>query len=130
MTTNDALRVVQGYLAGHAVEWLSEQIEFQDVTRPALMRGRREVGAFLHLLFTEAFSDARVDDIRITPSGDRVCAEWVFRGRHTGSFAGERPTGREVAHPFACVYEVEAGEIRRARLYYDSAGLRTQLVAP
>jgi ketosteroid isomerase-like protein len=129
MSTNDTLRVVQGYLAGHAVEWLSEEIEFRDMSRPEPMRGRAEVGGFLHLFFAEVFGDARIDEVRLTPDGDRVCAEWIFRGRHIGSLAGEVPTNRDVAHPFAAVYEVAGGEIRRARLYYDTAGLLSQLGA-
>jgi hypothetical protein len=40
---------------------------------------------------------------------------------------GESPTGNRVSHPMACVYEVTAGEIRRASLYYDTAGFLEQL---
>jgi hypothetical protein len=127
MSATDTLRVVQGYLDGHAVEWLSEDIEFRDMTRPGPMRGRGEVGAFLHLFFGQVFSDARIENVRLTPAEDRVCAEWTFRGLHTGSLSGEHPTGGEVTHPMACVYEVQGGEIRRASLYYDSAGLLAQL---
>lgn len=125
--TTEARRVVEGYLDGHAVEWLSEDIEFRDMTRPGPMRGRQEVGAFLHLFFAEVFSDARIEDVRLTAAGDRVCAEWTFRGRHTGSLVGEPPTGNRVSHPMSCVYEVAGGEIRRASLYYDTAGLLAQL---
>jgi ketosteroid isomerase-like protein len=127
MSATETLRVVQGYLDGHAVEWLSEDVEFRDMTRPEPMRGRREVGTFLHLFFGQVFSEARIDQVRLTPADDRVCVEWTFRGRHTGSLAGETPTGRDVVHPMACVYEVVGGEIRRASLYYDGAGLLAQL---
>lgn len=127
MSAAETLRVVQGYLDGHAVEWLSEDVEFRDMTRPEPMRGRDEVAAFLHLFFGQVFSEARIEQVRLTPAEDRVCAEWTFRGRHTGTLAGETPTERDVAHPMTCVYEVEGGEIRRARLYYDAAGLIDQL---
>jgi len=127
MSAAETLRVVQGYLDGHAVEWLSEDVEFRDMTRPGPMRGRDEVAAFLALFFGQVFSEARIEEVRLTPAEDRVCAEWTFRGRHTGTLAGETPTGRDVAQPMACVYEVEGGEIRRARLYYDAAGLIAQL---
>jgi steroid delta-isomerase-like uncharacterized protein len=127
MSAAETLRVVQGYLDGHAVEWLSEDVEFRDMTRPEPMRGRDEVAAFLGLFFGQVFSEARIEQVRLTPAEDRVCAEWTFRGRHTGTLAGETPTERDVAHPMTCVYEVEGGEIRRARLYYDAAGLVAQL---
>ncbi|HEX6128005.1 MAG TPA: ester cyclase [Candidatus Limnocylindria bacterium] len=127
MSAAETLRVVQGYLDGHAVEWLSEDVEFRDMTRPEPMRGRDEVAAFLHLFFGQVFSEARIEQVRLTPAEDRVCAEWTFRGRHTGTLAGETPTGREISQPMASLYEVEGGEIRRARLYYDAAGLLAQL---
>ena len=127
MSAAETLRVVQGYLDGHAVEWLSEDVEFRDMTRLEPMRGRDEVAAFLHLFFGQVFSEARIEQVRLTPAEDRVCAEWTFRGRHTGTLAGETPSGRDVTHPMTCVYEVEGGEIRRARLYYDAAGLLAQL---
>lgn len=127
MSAAETLRVVQEYLEGHAVEWLSEDVEFRDMTRPGPMRGRDEVAAFLGLFFGQVFSEARIEQVRLTPAEDRVCAEWTFRGRHTGSLAGESPTGRNVVQPMACVYEVEGGEIRRARLYYDASGLAAQL---
>lgn len=127
MSAAETLRVVQGYLDGHAVEWLSEDVEFRDMTRPGPMRGRDEVAAFLNLFFGQVFSEARIEQVRLTPAEDRVCAEWTFRGRHSGTLAGETPTGRDIAHSMACVYEVDGGEIRRARLYYDAAGLSAQL---
>jgi steroid delta-isomerase-like uncharacterized protein len=124
-----ALQIVQSYLADHAVEWLSEQVEFHDMTQPEPMHGRAEVARFLGKFYRDTFSDAHVDELRLTADGERVCVEWVFRGRHTGSLAGEEPTGRKVAQPMACVFEVAAGEIRRARLYYDGASLIHQLTA-
>lgn len=127
MRTIETLRVVQGYLDAHAVEWLSEDVEFRDMTRREPMRGRHEVGAFLHLFFEQVFSEARIEDVRLTPAPERVCVEWTFRGRHTGSLTGEAPTGNPVSHPMTCVYEVAGGEIRRASLYYDTAGLLAQL---
>lgn len=127
MSATETLRVVQGYLDRHAVEWLSEDVEFRDMTRREPMRGRQEVAAFLNLFFAQVFSEARIDDVRLTPAADRVCVEWTFRGRHSGSLAGERPTGGDVAHAMACVYEVAGGEIRRASLYHDTAGLHAQL---
>lgn len=130
MGTSETMRIVQGYLADHSVEWLAEEIEFRDMGQPEPMRGRDAVGAFLHRFFFEAFDDARIDEIRLTLDDSRACAEWIFRGRHTGSLAGEAPTGRSVAHPFACIYEVVGGEIARARLYHDSVALQAQLAVP
>ena len=124
----EARQLVEGFLDGHAVEWLSQEIEFRDMTRPGPMRGAaggRRVPA--RLFFSEVFSDGRIDDVRLTAGGDRVWAEWNFRGRHTGSLMGEPPSDNHVSHPMACVYEVAGGEIRRASLYYDTAGLLAQV---
>lgn len=129
MSTEETRSVVEGYLADHGPEWLSERIVFQDMTKPEPMRGRSEVSAFVRRFYIDVFGGGRVEETRLTAEGHRVVAEWLFRGRHAGSLLGETPTGREVEVPMACVYEVMAGEITAARLYYDQSTLLRQLGA-
>lgn len=129
MNHDDARQVVEGYLDGHRPEWLSEQVVFHDMTRPEPMRGRAEVTGFLHRFYEDLFSGGRVEHVRLTAGAGRVVAEWVFHGRHSGSVMGESPTGRDVEIPMACAYEVAAGEITAARLYYDQATLLRQIGA-
>lgn len=56
-----------------------------------------------------------------TPAG-------ATRGRHVASLYGEDPTRRMVTTPMAATFDVTDGEIVRARLFYDAADLRRQLI--
>lgn len=129
MDRDEARRVVEGYLAGHGAEWLSEEVAFHDMTQPEPMRGRAQATAFLARFYGEIFSEARIADVLLTAAEARVVAEWTFQGRHTGSLLGETPTGNAVRLPMACSYEVASGEITAARLYYDTASLLRQIGA-
>lgn len=129
MNRDESRRVVEGYLNGHADEWLAEEVELRDMTRNEPIRGRVGVSNFIHRFYGEVFADAVAADSRLTVDDGQVFAEWTFRGRHTGSLLGETPTGAAVAIPMACCYEVASGEIVRARLYYDAVTLMAQLGA-
>lgn len=127
MRRDEARQVVEAYLAGHGAEWLSEGVEFRDMTQPQPMRGRAETAAFLQRFYGEIFSDAHITDVILTADDARVAVEWTFHGRHTGSLVGETPSGNAVTLPMACSYDVAAGEITAARLYYDTASLLRQI---
>ncbi len=130
MVTRDGTagrHVIEAFLTGHEAQWLAEDVEFRDMTQPEPMRGRDVVSGFLHHFYDEAFSATRADVRGLVADGDVVAAEFVFRGRHTGSLLGELPTGREVAFPMIAVYEVAGGEIARARLYYNATDLGSQI---
>lgn len=127
MSTRETQRVLAGYLLDHHSHWLAEAVEFHDVSQPDAMRGRTEVAAWLAAFYTGAFADAHIEVVSLLAGDDEAAAEWVFHGTHTGSLAGERPTGRPVRLPMCAFYQVANGEIVRARVYYDTTSLRRQL---
>jgi predicted ester cyclase len=127
MSTQETRQVLQGYLTGHGPEWLAEAVEFHDTAHLRAYHGRTEATAWLAAWYTGAFSDAHADVVSLVAAENVAAAEWVFHGVHTGSLTGERPTGRPVRLPMSAFYEVERGEIVRARLYYDTALLKAQL---
>ncbi len=127
MSVEETGRVLSAYFADHGEQWLAVTIEFHDMSRPEPYRGREQVAAWLHHFYGEAFPGARAEEARLVVGDGIAAADWVFRGRHLGSLAGEPPSGVDVELPMAAVYEVGGGEIVRARLYYDSATLTRQL---
>jgi ketosteroid isomerase-like protein len=120
-------QVISGYLAGHEGNWMAETIEFHDMTQPAPYRGCAAAEAWLHRFYVDAFADAKPSELRFVAGDGLAAAEWIFRGRHIGSLMGEPPSGREVAIPMAAAYDVEGGEITRARLYSDGAAAAHQM---
>jgi predicted ester cyclase len=127
MSLEETRQVSSGYLAGHEGNWMAETIEFHDMTQPEPYRGRAAVEAWLHRFYVDAFADAKASELRFVAGDGLAAAEWIFRGCHIGSLMGEPPSGREAAIPMAAVYEVEGGEITRARLYYDGAAAAHQM---
>lgn len=127
MLTQDAVQVIEAYFRGHDENYFAEDSRFHDMSQPEPILGRSAIGAFMHMFYVDAFSDAEAEVKSVLPSGDSVVVEFVFRGRNTGSLAGMPPTGRDVSLPMACVYQVKHSEIQTGRLYYDSASLLRQL---
>ena len=58
---------------------------------------------------------------------DQAVVEGDFVGTHIGEFAGIPATGRQVRVPLCVVYDLESGEIKRARVYFELPVLMRQL---
>ena len=54
---------------------------------------------------------------QIVGDASRVMAQWRFRGIHAGPWLGREPTGRPVSGTVFSFFEVDAGLIRRYRLW-------------
>ena len=75
-----------------------------------------------------AFSDLEiwVDD-QIAES-DRVTTRWSAVGRHTGTFAGIAPTGREVLMAGTDIHRLDGGRVGELWEQVDFASLLAQLL--
>jgi predicted ester cyclase len=127
MSVDESRRVIAGHLNNRAPEWLAETVELRVVGDEQTWFGRKAVSSWLRRLYDEVLDHAQTESLLLTVDDGRGAGEWVLRGRHVGSFVGETPTGRDVALAMACVYDVAAGEIVQARLYYDRLSLLRQL---
>ena len=68
----------------------------------------------------EKFPDHVDDPDRVLPSGDSVTVEIDFRGRTDG--------GREVTFHAVDVFDLADGRIVRVKMWYDTLGVRRQIV--
>jgi predicted ester cyclase len=78
-------------------------------------------------VFAETFSDYRFEIEELLAEGDRVVVRGWGVGRHTGTFLGREPTGREVRYRAAHVFQVRDGRLVGRWAYPDLAGLLQQL---
>lgn len=75
-----------------------------------------------------AFSDLRVREIHRHIGPDAIVLEERLSGRHTGTWEGLAPTGREFEIAVCAVYELDAlGELTAERVYFDGSALLRQL---
>jgi ketosteroid isomerase-like protein len=75
-----------------------------------------------------AFTELAVVELRRHVVGRIVVVEQELKGRHTGSWQGLAPTGRQVSVPVCTVYEFdEQGRILSERPYLDRLAMWAQL---
>ncbi len=58
-----------------------------------------------------AFSDIRYEILDFLSDGDRACVRWVMHGKHTGTFIGVPPTGKQVEHHAILILRFEGDKI-------------------
>jgi len=71
--------------------------------------------------------DIRAEDY--IAEGDKVVKRFVFRGTHTGEFAGVPPTGKTVTMRGITLYRLAGGKVNEIYWNYDVFGLLQQLGA-
>jgi predicted ester cyclase len=105
---------------------LSEDVVFTLMPTGDTVRGPEAVRGMLDLMYHVAFdAHARVRNTFVC--GDQAVWEGHFVGTHIGEFVGVAATGREVCVPMCIVYDLEGDEIRKARIYFETAVLLDQL---
>lgn len=82
-------------------------------------------------MWSDAFSDSKVEVVNHFDSGELVCTEYVGRGKHTGPLnLGKQtipPSGRTIDIRLCNVVRVQNGKIVSGHVYYDLLTLMRQL---
>ena len=79
--------------------------------------------------FVAAFSEAKHNILSQIAEGDMVATRLVWRGVHTGVFAGIPATGRAVSIEAISLDRIEGGKIVTHDAYFDLAAFMGQLTA-
>ncbi|MCA1837030.1 MAG: ester cyclase [Actinobacteria bacterium] len=90
-----------------------------------------EMAGQLFDIWHDGFPDNQCDPAVIGEDGENGFLEAVFKGAHTGPLntpSGTVPaTGKAVEIPFVVIGKIEGGKYNSFHLYFDVAGLMTQL---
>jgi steroid delta-isomerase-like uncharacterized protein len=127
MTQHLNCQLVEAFVAGRTTAALAEDVVFGDQAQARSFAGRAAVEAMCQALFVDGFAEVRIEILTLIADDMAAALEFIFRGRHHGRFMGLPPTGQEVAIPMVLFCQIEAGQIRRATLYYDAGTLLRQL---
>ena len=114
------------YFRDHDVQYLSEDAVFTQMNTGDETRGREAIGQMLHYFYHVAF-EARAELTNTVITESKAVAEFNFKGRNIGDFAGMPATNKEVNVPTCIVYDVENGLIKRARIYMPADVMTKQL---
>ena len=105
---------------------MAEDVVFTIMATGQEHHGREGVVGMLHYFYHIAFDATAI--ARVTLFGEHnAMVEGDFVGKHIGEFAGIPATGKEVRVPLCVVYDLEAGQILRGRVYFEMPALLAQL---
>jgi predicted ester cyclase len=79
---------------------------------------------FYHVAF-----DATAEITNTIFADGKAVVEGVVVGKHIGKFAGIPATHRDIRVPICVVYDLENDQVKRARVYLETAVLMEQLGA-
>jgi predicted ester cyclase len=88
--------------------------------------GAEEVKAY-YAASRAVFPDQRNEIRAVHHAHDTVVVEFDLLGTHTGSLAGEEPTGRPFRCPMVALFMFERDKIVCERVYFDSGTIYRQL---
>lgn len=94
--------------------------------KPANVVGIDSARAFYGNFLT-GFSNIQFIFTDVFGQGNKLVKHWRFKGKHTGSFFGIPPTGKDVDLDGATIVLMRNGKIAEEQDFYDNLDLMTQL---
>jgi predicted ester cyclase len=77
--------------------------------------------------FLAGFSDIVISVKDTIAEGDRVVANWICHGIHTGELQGVAPTGKKATWTGIAIYRFESGKIEEVWVWNDLWSMMRQL---
>ncbi len=77
--------------------------------------------------FLNGFSDIVISVEDTIAEGDKVVANWICHGIHTGELQGIAPTGKQVTWTGIAIYRFAGGKIEEVWVWNDIWGMMRQL---
>ena len=127
MTQQLNRQLAESFVVERSAVALTEDVVLWDQAQSRSFAGRAAVEAVRQALFVDGFAEVRIEVGRLIAEESVAALEFTFFGRHRGRFMGIPPTDRKIAIPMALFCVIEAGQVRRASLYYDAGTLLRQL---
>ena len=120
--------IIERYLNEIDLTAFSEDARLTVPTAAEPLEGRQAIANWFRN-FQIGFPDAALQPTQITCTEQMAAAEFNFTGVNTAPYLGIEPNYNHVLLPMAGFFEVQDGEIVRARIYYDPGELARQIVA-
>jgi limonene-1,2-epoxide hydrolase len=118
-------QIVEEFAYSQDPKYFSKNAVFVVEPLSESFRGRQAIRTMFDEFFHKSFDRTSVEIVNV--AADSVSGlgfiEFIFRGRHTQTFGGIKPTGKDVQIPMLGVYEIDETQIKSARLYYDAKSI-------
>jgi steroid delta-isomerase-like uncharacterized protein len=110
----------------HKFSVLAEDVVYTDMATGEEFRGPDGVRAMLNYIYRTAFEGTPI--LRTVIYGDNnAMFEGELAGKHIGEFEGIPPTGKEVRIPMCIIYDLEDGQIKRGRIFFERSVFLRQI---
>ena len=126
MSIEETKAVMEAYWSGHANEYVAEDAVYTMMVTGQADHGKEAIFRTMQSFYREAF-DGKFEETNTIIADGSAVTEGFLVGKHVGEFAGIPATGVDVRVPMCVIYDVEAGFIRKARIYFQMATLLQQL---
>lgn len=126
MSYEETKAIMEAYWAGHAAESVAEDAVYTMMVSGVEDHGREAIFRTMRSFYSEAF-DGTFEETNTFIAEENAVTEGYLVGKHVGEFAGIPATGKDVRVPMCVIYDVHAGYIQRARIYFQMATLLQQL---
>lgn len=120
MSVETTKEVMLHYLnSGHSDQsMLAEDVTFTIMATGEEHHGRDGISRMLNHFYHTAF-EADAETRTLVFGENSAIWEGIIVGKHIGNYAGVPATGKTIRVPICVVYEVENGQIDRARVYFE-----------
>ena len=108
------------------ISMMAEDVIFTVMATGQEHHGREGVMGRLSYFYHVAFDATAVAQATLFGEKNTVW-EGEFVGKHIGEFAGMPATNKDVRVPLCVVYDLEADQIKRGRIYFEMPALLQQL---
>ena len=122
----DSLRdLIHAYALSRDPQFFAPEATIEQIPVGRVVRGRTAIGAMFRSFYLEAFSNGNehIRGIAVDDTRRIGVVESIFRGRHAREALGIPLSGAQVEVPIIGIYEFEADQIARGRVYFDVATL-------
>ena len=126
MSYEETKAIMEAYWGGHAAECVAEDAVYTMMVSGEEDHGHEAIFRTMKSFYSEAF-DGTFEETNTIIAEENAVTEGYLVGKHVGEFAGVPATGRDVRVPMCVIYDVHAGYIQRARIYFQMATLLQQL---
>jgi len=116
MSIERMYQTMLAYARSHDTSFVAEDAVFTNMATGRETSGRVAIRQMLDYFYHQAF-DARAELTHLIAADGQATIEGYVVGTHIGEFAGIPPTGKDARVPITIVYDLEADQITRARIY-------------
>jgi steroid delta-isomerase-like uncharacterized protein len=128
MSIDETRAVMDRYLSsGHSdLDVMAPDVVFTVMATGQEFRGPDAVAGMLEFFYHGAF-EATAEEMNLVIGEGEAVGEWSFIGRHVGEFAGVPATNKEVRVPLAVAYDLADGQVKHARIYFETPAFLAQV---